>query len=103
MLYLLMGISAFLIWEKGLKHKKVKEALLYFIVQLGLNFLWSLIFFGLHSPLAALVNIAALWIAIFLTMIHFKKLSKPAFYLLVPYLVWVSFASLLNLAVYLLN
>ncbi len=102
-LYLFMGISAYLVWSKGLKKRGVKEALTFFVVQLGLNFLWSLLFFGLHSPLIALVDIAALIIAILIVIRKFYKVSKTAGYLLVPYLLWVSFAGYLNLSIWLLN
>jgi len=102
-LYLMMGISAYLIWEKGLKNKKVKEALLFFAVQLILNFSWSLIFFGLQLPFSAFINIITLWLAILVTILRFNKISKTAGYLLIPYLLWVSFASVLNLAIVILN
>lgn len=103
LLYLMMGISFYLLWQLGWKKKKVKVAGYYFGAQLALNFLWSVSFFGLHSPLLGLVNIIALWILIILTMKHFYPLSKPAFYLLVPYVLWVSFATLLNGAIVVLN
>ncbi len=102
-LYFLMGVSAFLVWKKGFKNKKIRIALAFFSIQLFLNFIWSIIFFGLHLPLVALIEIIILWIAIFITMIKFKKISKPAFYLLVPYIIWVSIASILNLSIVLLN
>ena len=103
LLYLFMGISAYLIWKKGVKNKTVKTALTYFLIQLGLNFLWSLLFFGLHSPLLAMVDIAALWIFIFITITQFAKIDKTASYLLIPYLLWVSFAAILNLSIVTLN
>ncbi len=102
-LYLLMGISAFLIWEKGLKKKGVKQALIYFLIQLVCNFIWSLLFFGFYSPLAAFIDIVILWIAIFLTIKKFHPISKAASYLLIPYLLWVSFAAILNLSIVMLN
>ncbi len=103
LLYLLMGIAAFLVWQNGWHKKEVKIALGVFAVQLSLNTLWSIVFFGLQSPLWALVNIVALWLAIVATMIAFYKLSKPAMWLLVPYLLWVSFASYLNYSIWILN
>ncbi len=103
LLYAMMGTSLFLIWELGLKKKKVQTAAYYFGAQLALNFLWSIAFFGLHSPLLGLINILALLALILLMMKHFYSLSKPAFYLLVPYLFWVSFATLLNGAIVILN
>lgn len=102
-LYLLMGVSAFLIWRKGLKNKKVKRALSYFLVQLFFNISWSLLFFGLHSPLLGLLNIILLLISIVLTIQAFYRISKIAAYILVPYLLWVSFATILNIAIVLLN
>jgi benzodiazapine receptor len=81
----------------------VKEAVHYFLAQLSLNFLWSILFFGLKSPATALVDITLLWILIAMTMKHFRRLSQNSFYLLVPYLFWVSFALVLNLAIVVLN
>lgn len=103
LLYAMMGISAFLIWQKGTQKKKVNKALGYFFVQLFFNFLWSVLFFGLHNPLLGLLGIVLLLISIILTSVTFYKLSKAASYLLVPYLLWVSFATLLNLSIVLLN
>lgn len=103
LLYLLMGISFYLIWQKGWKKKKVRIAGYYFGAQLALNFLWSISFFGLRSPILGLINIIALLALIILTMQHFSPLSKIAFYLLVPYALWVSFATLLNGAIVILN
>ena len=102
-LYFLMGVSGYLIWKEGIKKKRVKIALFYFLIQLFFNFLWSVIFFGLHQPLLALGDIILLLAAIILTMMKFNKISKVAFYLLIPYLVWVSFATLLNISIVWLN
>ena len=102
-LYALMGIAAFLIWKSGWDKKEVKKALGVFGIQLVLNALWSIIFFGLHSPGWALVDIIALWFAIAWTMVVFYKISKPAAYLLVPYILWVSFVSYLNYSIWMLN
>jgi benzodiazapine receptor len=102
-LYLLMAIAAFLIWRKGLGQKGVKAALLIFLVQLVLNALWSVVFFGLQSPLWGMVVILALWVAILLTIIRFFKLSTAAGSLMLPYILWVSFASALNIAIFMLN
>jgi translocator protein len=102
-LYVLMGIAAFLVWRKGWERKEVRVTLSVFGVQLVLNALWSIVFFGLHSPMWALVDIAALWIAIVWTMFVFYKIFRPAMYLLVPYLLWVSFASYLNYSIWILN
>lgn len=102
-LYLMMGISAGLIWLKGLKSKKVKKALSYFLIQLFLNFTWSIIFFSLHQPLLAFINIVLLWLSILMIMIKFYRIFKPSAYLLIPYILWVSFAAVLNLAIVILN
>jgi len=102
-LYALMGIAAFLIWKSGWDKKEVKKVLGVFGIQLVLNALWSIIFFGLHSPGWALVDIIALWFAIVWTMVVFYKISKPAAYLLVPYILWVSFVSYLNYSIWMLN
>jgi benzodiazapine receptor len=98
-----MAIAAFLIWRKGLGQKGVGAALVVFLVQLVLNALWSVVFFGLKSPLWGVVVILALWVAILLTIIRFFKLSTAAGALLLPYILWVSFASALNIAIWVLN
>lgn len=103
MLFLLMGISAYLIWRKGLQDKNVKWALMIFIVQLVLNVLWSILFFGLHHPFLAFIEIIVLWLVILATLISFMKLSKPAGILLLPYLIWVAFAAILNYQLWKLN
>ena len=102
-LFALMGIAAFLVWKKGLDRKGVKIALGIFLGQLVLNALWSIIFFGLHSPGGALFEMIFLWLAILATIIVFAKISKPAAWLLVPYILWVSFAMYLNYAIWALN
>jgi len=101
-LYILMGISLFFIWRRA-GHPKFKIAFIFFFVQLILNILWSVAFFGLKSPLLGLVGIVLLWIAILLTIQNFLKVSKMAGLLLLPYLLWVSFAALLNFSLWFLN
>lgn len=103
LLYIFMGIAAFLIWKQGLKKKEVRTALLVFLLQLGLNFLWSILFFGLLNPAIALVDIVLMWGSIVWTIVLFRRLSRPAAYLLLPYLAWVSFATYLNAAIWVLN
>jgi tryptophan-rich sensory protein len=103
MLYILMGIAAFLVWRKGFYSSGVKAALGMFLIQLGLNSLWSIVFFGGRSIIGGLVVIVLLWLSIFRTMQAFFHLSKPACYLLTPYIIWVSFALVLNLAFLVLN
>jgi translocator protein len=102
-LYLLMGIAAFLVWRKGWDVKGVKAALSLFAIQLILNALWSIIFFGLHSPAWALVEIIAMWIVIVATIVVFAKISRAAAWLLAPYILWVSFAAYLNYSIWMLN
>jgi translocator protein len=102
-LYTLMGISLFIIWNNvGIK-PEVKRAMIFFFVQLGLNALWSVFFFGLRSPLAGLIEMVFLWSTIVLTIYYFFKLSQWAGILLLPYLVWVSFAFILNFSLWILN
>ncbi|HBA36376.1 TPA: hypothetical protein DCZ15_00715 [Candidatus Falkowbacteria bacterium] len=102
-LFVMMGVAAFLVWKKGLNRRDVKIALGIFLGQLALNTLWSIIFFGLHSPGGALVEIVFLWLAILATIMTFYKISKPAAWLLVPYILWVSFAGYLNYSIWQLN
>jgi benzodiazapine receptor len=102
-LYALMGIAAYLVYEKGLKRNEVKKALAIFAAQLLLNTLWSVVFFGAHMILGAAVLIIFLWGLIVATIWLFSRISKAAAYLLVPYILWVSFASVLNISLYVLN
>jgi tryptophan-rich sensory protein len=102
-LYFLMGVALFLIWQKGLKTPQVNVALMLFFIQLALNTLWSFAFFGCKDLLTSVIIIVLLWIAILFTLIDFYKLSEKAGWLLVPYLVWVTIAAALNIAIYLLN
>jgi tryptophan-rich sensory protein len=101
-LFILMGISLFFVWRRQ-GHPQLKKALIFFFVQLILNVLWSLAFFGLRLPLLGFIDIILLWIAILLTILHFLKVSKFAGVLLIPYLLWVGFATLLNLSLWILN
>ena len=102
-LYLMMGISFFLIWRRGFSGRAGRAALVLFLSQLTLNAIWTLLFFGLQSPLLALADIVLLWILIVSTICAFAAFSKPAAWLLIPYMVWVSFASVLNAAIWWLN
>lgn len=101
-LYILMAIAAFLIYRKR-ENPKAKNALTFYFIQLILNALWSIIFFGIHNPQLAFFEIIILWIFILFTLIKFYKIYRTAGLLLIPYLLWVSFASILNLFVWLLN
>jgi tryptophan-rich sensory protein len=99
-LFIMMGIALYLVWTSG----KANNAVLWiFGIQLGLNALWSILFFGLHSPLWAFVDIIALWLAILATIISFYSVSATASCLLIPYILWVSFATILNWKIMVLN
>jgi len=102
-LYTLMGISLYLVWNKGLKNKRVKNSLYVFGLQLILNAVWSFLFFGLRSPLLGLIEIVFLWVFILLTILKFYKISRTAAWLLLPYIVWVSVALMLNFYIWRLN
>jgi tryptophan-rich sensory protein len=103
LLYIMMGIAAGLVWTSEFEQKTVKKALGFFAIQLGLNALWSYLFFGLHNPLLALIEIVLLWLMIFETYNQFKKIDKVAGFLMLPYLAWVSFATILNASIWWLN
>lgn len=102
-LYTLMGISAAGIWEIGFSKPAVKHALAIFTAQLMMNGMWSFLFFGFQSIGLALIEIVALWLTILLTIIRFKELKAWTAWLLVPYLIWVTYATALNIALYILN
>jgi tryptophan-rich sensory protein len=103
-LYIMMGIALYLVWSKEGIDKDVKQtALVLFAVQLGLNFAWSFIFFYAQQPGWAFVDIVFMWLAILLTIFWFGKISPLSAWLLVPYISWVSFASLLNFYIWKLN
>ncbi len=101
LLYILMGISAALVWNSH--HALKKQALGLFLIQFILNLLWSYIFFGRQNILLALVDIIALWVMIIVTIVYFYRIHRLAAWLLIPYLLWVSFATVLNFSIYLLN
>lgn len=98
-LYIMMGIALYRVWNSS--HNKV--AITFFILQLALNFLWSFLFFGLKNPLLAFLEIVSLLVMIALTLWHFYPISRAAAFLLIPYLLWVGFASVLNFHIYWLN
>ena len=102
-LYLMMGIALFLILRKGFGSAGVRAAVVLFACQLVLNALWSFLFFGLRVPFVAFLEIVVLWFFIVMTTIKFFQLSKAAGILLLPYLLWVSFASVLNFFLWSLN
>jgi hypothetical protein len=98
-----MGAAAFLVWRQGLARRDVKISLGVFLFQLLLNAGWSIIFFGLHNTGWAFVEIIALWLSILSCILLFRRISIPAAYLLLPYIIWVSFAAYLNLSIWFLN
>lgn len=103
-LYVMMGIAAGMVWNRIETDRiNVRKGLRFFAIQLALNFLWSYLFFGLHNPLLALVELIVLWLMIFETYVVFKKVDKIAGMLLLPYLGWVTFAGILNAAIFWLN
>ena len=102
-LYFLMGISLYLVFESKRNKAKEKPALWAFGVQLFLNVLWSVLFFGMHYMFYGFIEIVLLWISIAVTIILFFKVSKVAAYLLLPYILWVTIAALLNYYVFILN
>ncbi|RDI04640.1 TspO/MBR family protein [Flavobacterium sp. AG291] len=103
-LYVMMGIAAGLVWhEMDRQRETVRKGLTFFAIQLALNALWSFIFFGLHNPFLALLEIILLWLMIYETFVQFNKVNKIARMLLIPYLLWVTFATLLNAAIWWLN
>jgi tryptophan-rich sensory protein len=102
LLYFLMGVAIYRIWIMK-PSKKTKEAINYFIAQLSLNFIWTPIFFGLRSPVIGLAVIISMWFMILFTIKKFLSVDKLAGYLLFPYLAWVTFATMLNAAIVILN
>ena len=104
LLYIFMAVAAGLVWDKIKEQtEKVKTALLFFLIQLTLNAIWSYLFFGLKNPLLALIEIVLLWLMIYETYLKFSKINKISGYLLIPYLAWVAFATVLNASIWWLN
>ena len=103
-LYVMMGVAAGLIWNQITTQKAaVTKALQFFTIQLVLNALWSYLFFGLHNLMLATIEVVLLWLMIFETYSQFAKINKTASYLMLPYLAWVSFASVLTASIWWLN
>ena len=103
-LYVMMGVAAGLIWNQITTQKlAVTKALQFFTIQLVLNALWSYLFFGLHNLMLATIEVVLLWLMIFETYSQFAKINKTASYLILPYLAWVSFASVLTASIWWLN
>ena len=103
LLYIMMGIAFYLVWVKAPRGKLKSKAMIFYFVQLFFNFCWSFIFFYDEQPGWSLVDIVVLWVLIATTMYWFVKAYRPAGWLLLPYLVWVSFATALNFAIWQLN
>lgn len=104
MLFIMMGVAAGLVWDKMEQQKEVvTKALIFFAIQLALNALWSFLFFGLKNPLLSGIEILILWLMIYETYSKFIKINKIAGYLFIPYLLWVSFATVLNVSIWWLN
>ncbi len=103
-LYIMIGIAAGLVWDRIESNTTlVKKALVVFAIQLALNALWSYLFFGLMNPMLALLEIVILWLMIYETYVQFGRINKIAGYLFIPYLLWVSFAMVLNASIWWLN
>lgn len=102
-LYIMMGVAAFLVWRQGISSIDVRLALTLFAVQLALNGLWSILFFGLRSPGWAFAEIILLWLSIVATVWIFRRVVPAAALLMLPYLVWVTFAAVLNGSIWMLN
>ncbi len=102
-LYLLMGISLFLVWKANIPAREKSWALAVFFIQLVLNVVWSYLFFYQKSPALGFSEILVLWIMILVTLVKFFPINRLASLLLVPYLLWVSFAAVLNYAIWHLN
>lgn len=99
-LYILMGIASYIVWTAKRPHG---AALAFYGIQLVFNFFWPILFFNLEAYLFAFIWLLSLWILILITMVLFYRIAKAAGYMLLPYLLWVSFAGYLNLFIYLLN
>jgi len=102
-LYLLMGVSLYLVWSSKAPPEQKKTAFVFFALQLLLNFLWSPIFFGMQNFLLAFVVLVSMWLFTVGMIISFYKISKPAGILQLPYLIWLTFAGYLNFSIYVLN
>ena len=102
-IYAMMGMAAYLVWERAYENKEAKFALALFGILLGLNIGWSFIFFTMHNIFLALIELIILWIAIAGTIIKFKEISVKASVLMLPYFIWVGFAVLLNYFMWIMN
>ncbi|HBY10308.1 TPA: TspO protein, partial [candidate division WWE3 bacterium] len=103
LLYILMAVALYLVWKKEAESREKLKAVILYTIQLTLNALWSVIFFGMREPTIALAEIVFLGIAVILTAQSFKKISVGASRLLIPYIIWIGFAAILNLSIVVLN
>jgi benzodiazapine receptor len=104
MLYIMMGVAAGMVWDHiDRQRDEVRKALIFFAIQLALNALWSVLFFGLRNPLLAFIEIIILWLMIFETYTQFRRIDTFASWLMLPYLAWVSFATVLNGTIWWMN
>lgn len=101
-LYALMGIASYIVYEEG-KGEKRREALTFYGLQLAVNFIWPIIFFRFEAYWVAVVVIFVLLVLVIITALKFKEISNAAFWLLVPYIAWLLFATYLNIGVAVLN
>lgn len=102
-LYIMMGIAAYRIWMLGLENDQVRDALFFFGAQLVFNFMWTILFFRFELRGLAFLEIIILLVLIIITTVKFYKLDQTAGYLMIPYILWVSFASVLNYSIWELN
>ncbi|MBR6767818.1 MAG: tryptophan-rich sensory protein [Clostridia bacterium] len=102
-LYILMGIASYLVLTSGKHPENIRAAITVYGIQLAFNFIWPLLFFGLSAYLFSFVWLTALWLLIFATIALFHRISETAGWLMIPYLIWVTFAGYLNLGIYFLN
>lgn len=100
-LYAMMGLALYYVWTSKSKNRDL--AFVLFFLQLILNLMWSILFFSWQSPVASLIEMVALWFCILVTILVFRKVSKTAAYLMIPYIVWVTFTALINAGVIYLN
>lgn len=102
-LYAMIGVSFAIAWQRGFRERWARFGLILFVVQMALNLAWTPLFFGLHNLIAALAVIVLLWVAIVATAVAFSTQSRVAGYLLIPYLIWVTYATYLNVGYWILN
>lgn len=102
-LYILMGLAFYIVWENSTNKQELRSASFYYFTQLFLNFLWSVIFFGLELRGLAFIEILILLAFIIITTVKFYRIDKCAGYLMIPYIIWVAYATLLNYSIWLLN